>query len=40
MVWSIAMCPDNAKQDPVAYGGCGVWNTVSGGGFAYCISMK
>ena len=20
MVWSLALCPDNAKQDPVVYG--------------------
>ena len=20
MVWSLALCPDDAKQDPVAYG--------------------
>ena len=28
MVWSLALCPDDGKQDPVVYG---VYNVCTGG---------
>ena len=35
MAWSLVLCLDDAKQDPLVYGA--VWRTVPGEGSTYCI---
>ena len=37
MVWSLALCPDDAKQDPVVYGAEFGWSSVPGEGPTYFI---
>ena len=38
MVWSLALRPDDAKQDPVVYGT--KFGVVPGGGSTYCIHTE
>ena len=39
VVWSLALCPDDAKQNPVVYG-TEVFRSVPGGGSTYCIHTE
>ena len=45
MSWPHALCPDDAKQDPVVYGAefgvvFGVWGSFPGEGSTYCIHTR
>ena len=37
MVWSLALCPDDAKLDPVVYGAEFAVHSVPGAGSTCCI---
>ena len=39
MVWSLALSPDDTKQDSVVYG-ARVWRSVPGEGSTYCIHTR